>query len=368
MPDWGIYRGVGEPHDGIADLPDPPSWRVFDDAAEPVGERASESVRDARRAATYRPDPETVELVNAALFLRRPALVTGPPGSGKSTLAYAVAHELGLGKVLHWPITSRIMLRDGLYQYDPLGRLYSVSTSDSGGGRHSRHGGAAPEGDEVRRAGGSTRDGDGVGRAAGAAPDGDDIGQHIRLGPLGTALLPWDKPRVLLIDEIDKSDLDLPNDLLTIFEEGEYLINELERRAHPKRPVTVMTADGGAPVPIRRGLVRCRAFPFVVMTSNNERDFPPAFLRRCIQIRMEQPGRDKLRSIVAAHLSDQAESSEQLIQTFVEKRNVHELATDQLLNAIYLVNAAARRGAADRTGLAEKVLSPISTHVESDEY
>jgi MoxR-like ATPase len=336
MPNWGIYAGEGGPHDGISELPDPPSWRVFDRDGQPVGEPAPESERDARRAETYRPDPETVELVNAALFLRRPALITGPPGCGKSTLAYSVAHELGLGKVLHWPITSRIMLRDGLYQYDPLGRLYSVS-SHQGSGRHS----AAPSENGT-----------------------EDIGRHIRLGPLGTALLPWAKPRVLLIDEIDKSDLDLPNDLLTIFEEGEYTINEL---ADPEQPVRVSTADGGPPVPIR-GTVRCRAFPFVVMTSNNERDFPPAFLRRCIQIRMGQPDRDKLRSIVAAHLEGMAESSEQLIQAFVEKRRIHELATDQLLNAIYLANAAANRGAADRTDLAEKVLSPISTHLEPDEY
>ena len=119
----------------------------------------------------------------------------------------------------------------------------------------------------------------------GDASAADDIGRHVRLGPLGTALLPYEKPRVLLIDEIDKSDFDLPNDLLNVFEEGEFEIEELTRLPDETGAVPVMTSDPDAHVEVHRGRVRCRAFPFVVLTSNGEREFPPAFLRRCLRPR-----------------------------------------------------------------------------------
>ena len=124
--------------------------------------------------------------------------------------------------MLHWPITSRVTLRDGLYQYDPLTRLYAASRQEP------------------------------------ADVEDEDIGRYIRLGPVGTALLPYDRPRVLLIDEIDKSDIDLPNDLLTIFEKGEYEIIELTRRENPT--AEVLTADGTDRATITAGTVQCRAF------------------------------------------------------------------------------------------------------------
>ncbi|MFM6814789.1 MAG: AAA family ATPase, partial [Dolichospermum sp.] len=126
-------------------------------------------------------------------------------GTGKTSLAYAVAYELGLGEVLHWPITTRTTLKDGLYSYDAIGRLQDAKDKDK---------------DNLA-----------------------EIGKYINLGSLGTALLPSEKPRVLLIDEIDKSDIDLPNDLLHIFEEGEFEIPELRRIADKIAQVEVQTAD-----------------------------------------------------------------------------------------------------------------------------
>ncbi|MEV5825860.1 MoxR family ATPase [Spirillospora sp. NPDC052242] len=319
MPDWLLYTGSREPHDGIDRLPDPPPWRAFDGG--PVVPIPDGGSGNAHQATTYRPSDDAVQQVNAALYLRRPLLVTGPPGTGKSTLAYAVAHELGLGPVLHWPITSRTTLRDGLYQYDALTRLYAASR----------------------------------------LPSDDDIGRYIRLGPLGTALLPYGRPRVLLVDEIDKSDIDLPNDLLTIFEKGEYEIPELARRADPS--AEVMTADGPS-VTIARGTVRCRAFPFVVMTSNGEREFPPAFLRRCVTVELRQPaGEAELAAIVREHLGPLADRSDDLVRRFLERSSAGTLATDQLLNAVYLCRHA---DAEDRRELADRIMPYLTAPIDDE--
>ena len=210
---WQVYRGTGVPHDGIGELPPPPPWRTPPAAGSPYGRPAPDPWL---RGAVYQATPEIVDVVNAALYLRRPLLVTGPPGSGKSTLAHHVAHELRLGRVLNWPITSRSTLRDGLYTYDALGRLQDANLR-------------AERDDSAHAVAGSNHD---------PLPP-HDIGRYLQLGPLGTALLPGDIPRVLLIDEIDKSDPDLPNDLLNVFEEGEFVIPEIARLDHPTARVQV---------------------------------------------------------------------------------------------------------------------------------
>lgn len=162
---------------------------------------------------------------------------------------------------------------------------------------------------------------------------------------MGTALLPSEKPRVLLIDEIDKSDIDLPNDLLHVFEEGKFQIPELVRlKGKVEGAISVQTAftepDEPAQVPIENGLVRCTEFPLVVMTSNDERDFPPAFLRRCLRLDMADPDEARLKQIVDVHLKDAEFDPDSLIKAFYQKRTQGKgvLATDQLLNAVYLVS------------------------------
>ena len=143
-------------------------------------------------------------------------------------------YELKLGPVLYWPINSRSTLTEGLYGYDAIGRLHETSVQQAS---------AAGSGDT--HAGESEKHG--------TPPD---IGSYITLGPLGTALLPSDRPRVLLIDEIDKGDIDLPNDLLNIFEEGRYTIPELARLAERQPRVEVSTADPDGRVAITAGLIR----------------------------------------------------------------------------------------------------------------
>jgi MoxR-like ATPase len=278
---------------------------------------------DPARAAAYRASEQEIELVNAALYLRRPLLVTGKPGTGKSTLAHSVARELRLGPVLTWPVTSRSTGQEGLYQYDAIARLQDANLS----------------------------------KDRGESPV--NIGSYIRLGPLGTALLPYRWPRVLLIDELDKSDIDLPGDLLTLFEEGEYEIPELSRIAEEQPVAHVLIHDGTDTVPINEGKVSCHAFPLVIITSNGERDFPPPFLRRCLRLELMEPTQERLAAIVRAHLGDEAaDTSDDLIQAFLDRRSKGDLATDQLLNAIYLTFHDAWSG--DKQRLIDAVLKNLN--------
>jgi MoxR-like ATPase len=298
--DWYIYKG---PRGAAGALPAPPPWRRHDTAA------IDYAIPPAERDETFQPDANDVAMVNAAIYLRRPLLITGRPGSGKSSLARSLAHELQLGRVLLWSINSRSTLQDGLYQYDALARLQDVS------------------------------------RAGGAAPS---IGRYLRLGPLGTALLPRERPRVLLIDEIDKSDIDLPNDLLHVFERGSFEIPELVRAGEERQALSVTPADSTAELQVAGATIQCREFPIVLLTSNGERDFPPAFLRRCLRLDMAVPQRDRLERIVEAHFR-KAEARDAawqakvdaLLERFLKLRDIDKelVATDQLLNALHVVQS-----------------------------
>ncbi|MER5865805.1 MoxR family ATPase [Kitasatospora sp. NPDC002040] len=289
--DWRLYRADRVPRPRV--LPPAPPWRRF----------PADDVQ--RHALNYQVGEAESDIVNAALHLRRPLLVTGSPGTGKSSLAASVAYELGLGEVLRWPVNSRTVLADGLYRYDAVGRL---------------------------------RDANRTGRAG---DDESDIGSYLRLGPLGTALATGQpgRPRVLLVDELDKGDTDLPNDLLVVFEEGEFEIPELARLGERYADVPVQVAGSRERHAVRHGRVRCQEFPIIVLTSNGERDFPPAFLRRCVRLDLKQPTREQLEQIVAAHLgADGLSAAEGLIDAFLARRDSGQavLATDQLLNAVHL--------------------------------
>lgn len=331
-PRWWIYRGDGEPlHDTTLGeiLPPPPPWRQFNGGPllPPPPRDDAETVRRLGAQPPVRRLTEVArreaDMVNAALLLRRPLLVSGRPGTGKSSLAYRISRELRLGRVLRWHITSRSTLQQGLYEYDAIGRVQDTAA--------------------LRAATGDERAGDSEDRTPPA------VGDYIQLGPLGTALLPHAEPRVLLIDELDKSDLDLANDLLSVFEEGSFTIPELLRaqRRHPT--VSVLTGDPGRDTRITGGTVTCHAFPVVVMTSNSEREFPSAFLRRCLLLHMPEPQEDELADMLVAHLGPTAarQWGGALVSRFLERsRERGGLSIDQLLNALYVVTSH-RVGARD---------------------
>jgi MoxR-like ATPase len=314
-------------------------WRLA--ATSPCHGRARQ-----RANSFFLPDaPATRRLVlavNAALSLRRPLLLTGFPGSGKTTLAYAVAEWLGLGPVLEWPVNPGATLADALATYNPLARLQDLESLRN-------------------------RPGD-------RTPDKElPVEAYMRLGPVGTAFLPSHLPRVLLIDEIDKGDLSLANELLHLFEEGKYPIPELQRAdaaaerrrrrqgaggeaaseaggsTEAERWIDTWDEDDkGTPIQARfpGGVVQCHAFPFVVMTSNGERDFPAAFNRRCLRVAMPDFSRDEesLKKILYGQWGGkELKRLDEALFAFQEKSEEAQcqyddnLALDQLLNFAHIL-------------------------------
>jgi MoxR-like ATPase len=218
--------------------------------------------------------------VNCALALERPLLVKGEPGTGKTLLAEAVSEALG-HPLIRWHVKSTTRAQDGLYLYDTVQRLYD------------------------------SRFGDG---------DVKDISQYIKLGPMGRAFTSPDRV-VLLIDEIDKADIEFPNDLLHELDRMEFHILETDQQ------------------------VKAKHRPILILTSNNEKELPDAFLRRCVFQFIDFPDVKLMEQIVRVHHPNLEEKLlTQALQVFFELRKLTRLrkrpSTSELIDWLAVLRAA----------------------------
>jgi MoxR-like ATPase len=215
-----------------------------------------------------------MEIVNVSIILGKPLVIKGEPGTGKTLLAHSIANALGK-KLITWNIKSTTKARDGLYVYDTVQRLNDARFKDR---------------------------------------DISDIRQYIKHGKLGQAFLS-DERAVLLIDEIDKADVEFPNDLLNELDEMSFHINELDEE------------------------VKAKQRPIVIITSNSEKELPDAFLRRCVFYYIEFPDEEMMERIIKVHFPDiQDKLMREAIKKFYWIRQIDGLrkkpSTSELLDWI----------------------------------
>ncbi|MBE6940608.1 MAG: MoxR family ATPase [Ruminococcaceae bacterium] len=206
----------------------------------------------------YVASQELMSTVNIAIALQKPLLIKGEPGTGKTMLAQAVADALGK-KLIIWNIKSTTKAQDGLYVYDVVQRLYDSQFGNAGV---------------------------------------DDIAKYVKLGKLGEAFSAEEQV-VLLIDEIDKADLEFPNDLLWELDRMEFYIPETKET------------------------VRARQRPIVIITSNAEKELPDAFLRRCVFHYIQFPDQEQMEAILRVHFDKlDEELVQQALSAFYQLRQL----------------------------------------------
>ena len=201
-----------------------------------MGKNRMKEVSNFKGSSTYVVSRELMNAVNVAVALQKPLLIKGEPGTGKTMLAEAIAESMGKELII-WNIKSTTKAQEGLYVYDTVQRLYDSQFGEG---------------------------------------DVSDIKKYIKLGKLGEAFMS-EQQVVMLIDEIDKADLEFPNDLLWELDKMEFHIPETKET------------------------IRAKHRPIVIITSNAEKELPDAFLRRCIFHYIEFPDQEKMEEIVRVH-------------------------------------------------------------------
>ncbi|MEH2424056.1 MAG: MoxR family ATPase [Nostoc sp.] len=217
-----------------------------------VQPKLGEKDKSGRLLYPYLPNDELIEVIKLMIQLERPLLLKGEPGCGKTRLAYAVAYELGL-PFETWYIKSTSRAKDGLYTYDTVGRLRDAQLAA----------GKMIKDEDIYRISNPTT--------------------YVKLGPIGRAFKN-EKRTVILIDEIDKADIDFPNDLLLELDESRFQVEETGET------------------------LQAKVKPIIFITSNDEKDLPDAFLRRCLFHYIEFPSNERLVEIIQQFFPTTSES------------------------------------------------------------